>query len=73
MCFSSCLCDHAEILIDARMSVSRWNIELDKGADTEGDIIGGGEQSFAKMSFIAEVTARLGIEDLLYSNMIAQN
>jgi hypothetical protein len=47
--------------------------ELDKGADTEGDIIGGGEQSFAKMSFIAEVTARLGIEDLLYSNVIVQN
>ena len=51
---------------------------MDKGANTEGDIIGGGAQSFAKMSFIAEVTERtswglkmlefLGTDDLLYSN-----
>jgi hypothetical protein len=43
--------------------------ELDKGADTEGDIIGGGAQSFAKMSFIAVVTARTswGLK-MLYSN-----
>ena len=44
----------------------------------ERDIIGGGAQSFAKMSFIAEVTERtswglkmlefLGTDDLLYSN-----
>jgi hypothetical protein len=42
---------------------------LDKGADTEGDIIGGGAQSFFKMSFIAVVTARtsLGLK-MLYSN-----
>ena len=44
----------------------------------ERDIIGGGAQSFAKMSFIAEVTVPtswglkmlgfLGTDDLLYSN-----
>ena len=42
---------------------------MDKGANTEGDIIGGGAQSFVKMSFIAVVPARTswGLK-MLYSN-----